>query len=463
MLIKLLKNIITYLLLFIFSFLYKFSQGQQTNCENLCNEIISILEKNYAGIIDIKKNKVKKYIKEKKTFFAATKKNQFDIEFYLAIKKYLKFFMDPHLSIGFNYKSFPKETISFFKENPAQKCTEINKNTESSIWIDDSKRYTINLYDINDSTKIGCILKGDSMFWNKNDIKVKLHKKKEKWEATYYLRDHEEINEQNTIVAENYIKIGKYVRYTNIESNKKEKRELIFLDINDSINYLAIPSFTIENAAKIDSIVSAKKNLIESKKILIIDLRNNGGGSVLPFKPLLKYLGQKNLFEYGYSYMTGDLNKISLQKSSKDKIFTQEIQSAFLDIYLKTMSVKPGRLVEISPNSKTEIDSIFDGIKNIYILVNEKTASAAEKFLLLATQSKKTIVVGTPTAGATLYNDINVIPLKSIPFLQLAYPMSRSNRIDSKKNRDSKIRPDIEINLPDEDWLEVLLNIISKK
>ena len=75
------------------------------------------------------------------------------------------------------------------------------------------------------------------------------------------------------------------VNYSHNFDNKIEYKTL-----NDSTSYLRISSFSSELNAKIDSLYKKIDSEILKKPYLIIDVRNNGGGSDGNVYPLLKYI-----------------------------------------------------------------------------------------------------------------------------------------------------------------------------
>ena len=60
-----------------------------------------------------------------------------------------------------------------------------------------------------------------------------------------------------------------------------------FKQISNETNYFRIHSFDFENKTVIDSILKENKEKLISKENLIIDVRNNGGGSDLSYYPMM--------------------------------------------------------------------------------------------------------------------------------------------------------------------------------
>ena len=74
---------------------------------------------------------------------------------------------------------------------------------------------------------------------------------------------------------------------------KLEERELTFEEIDDEINYMYLPTFDGNWYTKISEFYAEHDAKIQSKPFLIIDVRNNGGGSDASAFALLEYIYTK--------------------------------------------------------------------------------------------------------------------------------------------------------------------------
>ena len=124
----------------------------------------------------------------------------------------------------------------------------------------------------------------------------------DKKSGTYYLRNKnsQEIKKVE-LLGNNYLQIGEFTlkRITpkfdsdkNVEQYFKSiSAQKPFLEeINNATLLLRIPTFNGSQKKYIDSVLVANKQKIESKENLIIDLRNNGGGSDNSFSGLVPYI-----------------------------------------------------------------------------------------------------------------------------------------------------------------------------
>ncbi len=85
---------------------------------------------------------------------------------------------------------------------------------------------------------------------------------------------------------------------------------LNFRILNNTTSYISIPSFYPSEIRSIDSLLRKNDSIIKLKKNLIIDLRNNGGGSIESSNKLIKYL-YTNPIQYPEAYNIASDSSIS--------------------------------------------------------------------------------------------------------------------------------------------------------
>jgi hypothetical protein len=89
-------------------------------------------------------------------------------------------------------------------------------------------------------------------------------------------------------------------------------------------------------------------------------------------------------------------------------------------------------------------DSIRCAPERIGILMDNRCASAAEEFLLLARQSRKVVLFGSNSRGCLDYSNVRKIPLPSGSRV-LGVPMSRSRRLPQSPVDGHGIAPDVRL------------------
>ncbi|ULT27651.1 S41 family peptidase [Sphingobacterium sp. E70] len=73
-------------------------------------------------------------------------------------------------------------------------------------------------------------------------------------------------------------------------SPAEPEEEVIAKAINPEVFYIKIGSFAYENITPVKDLIVKHKEQIENSKGLIIDIRNNGGGTDDVYQPILPYV-----------------------------------------------------------------------------------------------------------------------------------------------------------------------------
>ena len=232
--------------------------------------------------------------------------------------------------------------------------------------------------------------------------------------------------------------------------------------LNENTLYFNIPSFSWEAKPLIDSLFAVQKENLKKFSNLIIDVRNNGGGSDDAYSSISPFL------------------------------YTQPIKTIGVDMRASTDNIKGWELMLQDPNmpaeSKPEIQKMIDRMKlhvnqnvnivedatdssytqllfpkNVVVLINESCASTTEQFLLEAKQSKKVTLMGQNTSGTLDYSNLRESDFCEMPY-KLWTPTTRSRRIDNGEGIDGiGIKPTVYLT-EKQDWIqEALKFLINKK
>lgn len=195
------------------------------------------------------------------------------------------------------------------------------------------------------------------------------------------------------------------------DKSPKKPSDAIWKTLDNNIGYLSIPSFSA--AKKNETIIEYIKNNADSIQSLIIDVRDNGGGST-PLT-LIQSLILKPAygFKFGYAQTSGLAN------------------------FKKEGFAKPP-LVIFDKSPVLPADNIFT--KPIYLLINSGCASACEDFVSYMKGQPNVTTIGSVTYGSTGQPQV----LKLAKDFTLIVGAKREYFSDGSKFEGVGISPDIE-------------------
>jgi len=340
------------------------------------------------------------------------------------------------------------------------------------IWL--SEPYEIGVKKVGEEY-LGFIIEADGSFWTEGQVKFKIHADKT---ATYYMRDHAARNfDHAELLGKNYLQMGhislKRVLPEFVDDAPDTKRYFKIIEaqkpfietIDNNTILLRIPSFRIAQKIYIDSLISTHKAQILSTPNLIIDLRNNGGGSDQSYYELLPLIYTDTIRGVGVEFFSTPLNNQKLLRLAEDteNDFTDSDREMFKREYEK-LSKHIGEFVNLDSVivDKTSFDTIYPYPQKVGIIINGNCASTTEQFLLAAKQSKKVKLFGTKTFGALDVSNMN-FTLSPCGDFELGYCRSKSYRIPDMAIDDVGIQPDYYLNqeIPKYEWIKHVTEILN--
>jgi len=183
-------------------------------------------------------------------------------------------------------------------------------------------------------------------------------------------------------------------------NNVQETDELVFEALNDDCYYLKIKSFSYNLKPVFDSLYKEIVPLISQRKYLIIDLRDNGGGSEGNYFDLLKVVYTKPMMiDEAEVWVTPD-NIVAYENyQSKDEELIARMKNATQFTFIKQKE-EPLTKLELATSHYPE---------KVIVLQNKFTGSAAEGFISYALQSDKVITMGENTGGFIGYGNVMTV------------------------------------------------------
>ena len=404
------------------------------------------------------------------------------------IKEWSKFFRTGHFGIGILTPKTPDTNTS---QNVTQTVQEaetwkvdipqfekyISKKKEvdfEGIWEIGNYKVGIKKEGVN---YIGFIIESSVDTWKPKHVKLKIEENGGKLKSTYYMRDHspDECGEP-LLIENNYLQLGRWTlkrlqpifptdpfveNYFNAMDAKKPYLE----ELNATTLYLRIPSFGMKEKDAIDSVITANTDIISRTENLIIDLRNNGGGSSNSFNELLPFLYTNPTRMTGIEFLSTKQNNQRFLDFATNDEFNEETRQWYKESY-DELQKKLGEFVNLGETAIhiNSLDTIYEYPKHVGIIIHKENGSATEHFILIAKQSKKVKLFGTTTYGA--FDISNMYSIKSpCEEFELRYALSRNMSMYEMPIDDIGFQPDyfLDKSIPPYKWVEFVNEILNGK
>lgn len=453
--------------------------GQENcDCDVALSNLISKIESEYPGFTEKTKDTLLyNILKQNLIKDASVTKNENCLPI---LQKYVAFFKDRHIWLlpneqhqNVNKLENPKSEI--FKIDIKKFKKEIRKSKDSleGIWKNDA--YEIGVKKVKTNEYVGFIINADPKFWKPNEIKFKLNSKTYTFE--YKMQDHS-VSKGNYKLLENgllYFKEiltelvkqspNKNISSEEIENRVNELNGFYCKRLTPKTTILKLSNFSYPFVDVIEKLIDKNKDILQNSHNLIIDLRGNGGGTTNAFQKILPYILSNPVRSVGAEYLSTS-SFINGMKSYKETLVNNEKNKKEIeeiDERIRLLEQNPNKYVNFS-GKDTDIETFElepKSPKQIVFLTDRKIASAAESFLLIAKQSKKVKLLGTPTSGVLDYANV----FKFSDFLcnnyQLYMPTYRSLRLPDYPIDNIGIQPDIYMDKFIEDWIQYAVDYLE--
>lgn len=183
---------------------------------------------------------------------------------------------------------------------------------------------------------------------------------------------------------------------------------------------------------------------------LVIDLRDNGGGSETEFIPLLRHLLDKPFTVYS------ELST-STQVLSSPQLYPRDNLKKLNKAAKKTLSLQAGRYHEVgnpATRSIAPVASPFTG--EVFVLINEKSASASGDFCGVLQHFDRAKFVGIETGGNPNTNTAGTTVRLVLPNskIEVVIPLLRYTIANDKDSNGRGVIPDFPVPLSPADLIE---------
>jgi hypothetical protein len=445
--------------------------AQPCSCENNFLWMKKTFEENDAGFAYILSKKgADAYELHNKGYLEKAKSTTSNKECAIVLDKWLRFFRQGHIGIDFK----EKDTLSQSGTTTSGKWEKVKiplKEFEKylagktdpgyeGIWF--AEPYKIGIKKI-EGQYVGFVIETTAEGWMKDELKTKFDDNG----GVYYLRNKTgERFKKVLLEGKNDLQLGNFPFkriYPVLQNDAATDLDLKLLkspkpfleQLNDQTLILRIPSFEISEKKYIDSVIRNNRALILSTANLIIDVRNNGGGSDASFKEILPFLYTNPVRTVGVEFLSTPLNNQRMLDLSNNPEFDSSSRKRF-KAYYDTLQQSPGKFVNLSRQlvGIDQQDTVYTYPRRVGILINEKNGSTTEQFLLAAKQSIKVKLFGVTTFGMLDISNVHSIPFPCGPF-ELYYGLSKSYRIPGMAIDDIGLQPDyyIDPTIRSNEWI----------
>ena len=458
------------ILLPLFVFTGFFSSAQDCNCSNEFLFIKNFIEQNYAGYSDKLTDATKPaYTNMSNQLLQLTKQRLSKQKCLLIILQYLDWFKDHHIQVSPIFDA-TKTDSSYIKNGELFRITPSkleqlrhSKSIEGIYYFGFDSSYKIAV--IKDKTPlrdyVGIMLESKILTWKTGLVKFEAKLVEDSLlKGVLYIRNHMPRVEW-LFVGKNSLGVDWQREGTTKETYAGNPYVAVdSKKLSDSTLYLKISTFNASNAKRIDSMFRAHRQDLTSMPNLVLDLRNNGGGSDFSYKPILPYLYTNPVKTVGVDVFSTDANIAGWKKILEDKDIPEESRK-WINNIINNMENNKGKMISMVNDEIDTLDKVLPYPKKVIILVNKRCASTTEQFLLYAKQSSKVILLGENTQGTLDYSNMRETNFSCLPYV-LDYATTKSRRLNIKRGIDNiGIKPDQYLK-PGTDWLAEALKIAEQ-
>jgi len=440
-------------------------------CFSQINDIQFVSEKiqnDYPGFYD--KTNILQYRSLVDSLIKVGKNDTFQIISNIAFS-----FNDQHLRIVGANKPYQDSTFYRIQKNKIEtnlKSTK-KKNSLEGFWMDDDHESVIGIVKDSDSRYLMYVMEVSTGNLIPGQLKgILVNTKDNDWISPMYTNSTGKMTSLTVKIRNDTIftvggvnkwrklnifndgLIYKYKAYTsNVQGKVLSKKTYL----------ITIPSCSEKNVIQIDSLIKFDYELIKKSENLIIDIRGNNGGKSRIYSNILPLVYTGPYLNISSSVFCSP-DGISNEKQILENLLINKYDSSYIEVYkklIKEMEDSLGRFIYHAPDT-IKYDSILSNPKNIGIIMDYGSQSAAEMLVLMCRHSTKVCLFGENTIGALDYLSFYTIDCPSGKY-HLYMPLTKRYITCKHDKLDGiGIRPDLVISDTVKDWVEYVRNYYEK-
>ena len=448
--------------------------GQDCDCKSQLTYVINYYENNNPAYQKIK-NDVKesqKYQSDKAKLLKKAKLEKDNDACILHLDAYVSLLKDHHSSIGYQLKrtdlSTPELMTAFKTSEHYRRFKKVSIDTLQLIPYLKSKDYEAieGIYSDGGKIVFGIVKKAKSK--NKYEaIVLKQNKLLDVGHVLMELTQKEnrvfDIRYNVGLLGYNFDNIFKSMtiengQIANFGYSKTQKgpkandKPYEFKTVTDSVNYLRLSDFDAQLTDKLEAFYSEIDQTIQSKPYLIIDVRNNGGGSERSYLNLLPYAYTRPL----------KIDPSSVWVSPENiKRYEETGEEGYKELIERMKKAEPFTFIPQSEKGTDTytLDNPTAYPKKIVVLFNRGTASAAEGMIMYFMQSDKVITVGENSGGYIGYGNALTAQTPCGKFKI----RSTTTKYEEKSKYEFVGIPPMHKVSKEKDWIQYAMSLLSVK
>jgi hypothetical protein len=348
----------------------------------------------------------------------------------------------------------------------------ISSTTDELEGVWKSGAYKVGIINKNDEYQ-AFIIESDNKSWKANELKFSLMKD---GTANYFMGDHslrEDTYElfDGAILSLKKIKSAYLKELPNptltedeIQMRLNKIEGFYFEKITDKTVLLRLSAFDDFYVERIEKIIDDNIHHLESCENLIIDVRDNNGGTDNAYEKLLPYICTNSMRSLGKEFLVTPTLIDGLQSwldqtpDEEQYLSDKKMVTGWINLFKDHI----GEFVD--PDSTdvfiTEVEIAEHSPGQVVILANKMTASSGEAFLFRMKQSKKVKIIGTPSYGALDYASQRYFEFGCTNY-QLLLPTWRAKRLPDYPIDNIGVQPDIYLDESVTDWIQFVVDYLE--
>lgn len=266
-----------------------YSQEKDCNCMTALNEVSEVIKSSKSYKDQVTTANLRIELQEWREQIKEEIKNDSLSTFFCVgyIQKYISFIKDRHNEIYWIPEDIPVNISSYSKNIDT---TLTASDSISGIYFAGSDKILVKKSA--EDEWLGITLNSNSKAWTKGKIRLRIKKTSPKTFEIFEFYKNGLLFYQNTIsISEGRIHSTFWNKEDNYFFNKNHAENFNYISLNPSFDYVGIKTLSRTKALmkEADKFYDETLQKLE-KENLIIDLRNNSGGSLKQAKPLIKYV-----------------------------------------------------------------------------------------------------------------------------------------------------------------------------